>query len=264
LEEAGLPGTVLAEEWAALRSLDPDEIEFCRAVARLGVDPLGDGVNLADAVNDAWSAFGENLALELLDGAAVPELAADIAWLSTVLEEVEARQATMSPALSTASAEIVRIAEITSNVPPWVTGWEAARAFRGSLNLTPTDPVPDDLLLEPSMRALADQGLIAAGRGPVVVTTRSMSELSRRFVGGRALFHAAAAPPGCPFLLTSAASERQAAGRAFAAELLVPREGLVELGATGSEAEDISRFADHFRASDLIVRHQLENQIVGA
>lgn len=266
LEESGIRGTVLAKEWEALRSLDAEETEFCRAVARLGVDPLGDGVRLADAVDQAWNSLGDVLALELLDAASVPELTNDVAWLTSVIGEIGAPvPSEEGTVLRAVRAGVEAAGEHTAAKPPWVVGWEAARAARLSLNLAPTDPFPHDLSpAAASVRELPDNGLIAAGQGAAVVTTRSMGHRSRRFVGGRALFHAASVPANRPFLLTRAVSERQAAGRAFAAELLVPSDGLAALSDNEVGEEDIARIGDHYNASDQIVRHQIENQITRA
>jgi hypothetical protein len=43
LSEQGVTGTVLEKEWAAIQQTDPDEAEYCRAAARLGLDPYSGG-----------------------------------------------------------------------------------------------------------------------------------------------------------------------------------------------------------------------------
>ena len=45
----------LEAEWRAIKDLDPEELEFCRAVALLGADPF----DMDDALADAILAFGE-------------------------------------------------------------------------------------------------------------------------------------------------------------------------------------------------------------
>jgi hypothetical protein len=42
LAEQGITGTVLEKEWAAIQQTDPDEADYCRAAARLGLDPYSD------------------------------------------------------------------------------------------------------------------------------------------------------------------------------------------------------------------------------
>ena len=42
LAEQGVAGTVLEKEWSAIQQTDPDEAEYCRAAARLGLDPYSD------------------------------------------------------------------------------------------------------------------------------------------------------------------------------------------------------------------------------
>ena len=39
LDDRGLHETPLQQDWAAIRDAEPDEAEFCRLAARLGLDP---------------------------------------------------------------------------------------------------------------------------------------------------------------------------------------------------------------------------------
>ena len=53
LEELRLTGTLLQEEWGAIRGADPEENEFCSAVASLGLDPYAVDDSLAASALEA-------------------------------------------------------------------------------------------------------------------------------------------------------------------------------------------------------------------
>ena len=262
LREASVIDTVLEKEWAAIRSLDSQEVDFCRAVARLGVDPLAEGVDLADDVDSAFTAFGEGLALELLDAAGVEHLREDTIWMESVISAMQegSQEAGASAPLQDVRAALASL-EPKADDPPWIVGWHAARAVRRILGLPPDAPFPDERSTSTSVSELGDRGLVAAGVGTVVVLTRPMGDRSRRFVSSRALIHAASASPTEAYLLTRSTSTNQAIGRAFAAELLVPAEGLREMIGDEFSAEEVARLADHYQAPDQVVKHQIENQI---
>ena len=82
---------------------------------------------------------------------------------------------------------------------------------------------------------------------------------SRRQTGGSTL----AVSPGVPFLLTTAQSFGQQSGRAFAAELLAPADGIRQLlGGETPWPEDIGKIATHYNVSEYIINHQIDNQIL--
>jgi len=99
-----------------------------------------------------------------------------------------------------------------------------------------------------------------------LVIPRRMNRASERFAIGRALWHAACTFGSGSYLITSARTATQQVGRAFAAELLAPAAGIRELlGAQAASAapEDMAFVADCFGASEMVIAHQVENQITG-
>jgi hypothetical protein len=87
--------------------------------------------------------------------------------------------------------------------------------------------------------------------------------VDRRFAVSRALWQSLT-DTAQPFLFTSASSSRQRAGRAFASELLAPAGGIRTMLSSFNalDPEDVvSDIADHFRAGDLVVLQQIENQL---
>ena len=81
------------------------------------------------------------------------------------------------------------------------------------------------------------------------------------FVDARAIWRALRSDK--PFIVAHASLPAQKAERAFAAELLAPASGLKQLlPTTGDDTIDlrtVSELATHFKVSELVVEHQLEN-----
>jgi Zn-dependent peptidase ImmA (M78 family) len=67
------------------------------------------------------------------------------------------------------------------------------------------------------------------------------------------------------FAVTSAHTHRQAIERAFAAELLAPADGILDLLQSPPEAasdEELEQIADHYGVSSMVIGHQLRNQLI--
>jgi hypothetical protein len=62
LEEAGIDGTLLQEEWAAIIDADVDETAFCDAAAALGLDPYDVSQSAADSINSIGAMLDAALA----------------------------------------------------------------------------------------------------------------------------------------------------------------------------------------------------------
>ena len=60
LAEQGVAGTVLEKEWAAIQQTDPDEAEYCRAAARLGLDPYSDAAPYEPGILHPLVVIGQN------------------------------------------------------------------------------------------------------------------------------------------------------------------------------------------------------------
>lgn len=89
---------------------------------------------------------------------------------------------------------------------------------------------------------------------------RAHREEARRFHFCRGLSEVLVAP-GADALLTRAGSDRQALGRAFAAEFLAPSEGLRSKAPQRPvlDEDDVGELAAEFGVSAFVVKHQLEN-----
>ncbi len=260
LSESGLADTGLQKEWDVLHSLDGEESDFCRAAARLGVDPFSDGVELAEQIESVFAVVGSDLGHDLLDAAVLGDLSADARWVQEQLAVLRRRPPGGEALLDRLRLSLAPIAS-TAGQPPWEIGWSAARRVRDEFGLMPTQPWTFATGGAIPVSELDDRGVVAAGMDSAMILARDLGHRARRFAEGRALWHAMSSESGSPYLLTRATSTTQAIGRAFAAELLVPAQGIHALVRQDIGDDDIGRIGDNFDAPEQVVSHQIENQL---
>lgn len=265
----------LRTDWQTICSAPAQEAEFCRAAGRLGLDPLD-----VDAWPPSVASWFEQ----------VPDGALDSAFVIDLLEAPDLALA--KPSQHAAFDQIVRRFNLrtTMNVrgprfddaPAFVEGYSLASWIRQQLNIADEDRC-DDLQTasevtcgRPFIQESADipEGRVLAVTGwnaephPVVVTRSTGAPHARRFLRARALFLALRGAARGPRLVTEARTRDQRASRAFGAELLAPRAGVI----TRYEAA-VRRFgrdeaeldvASHYNVSPMVIRHQLVNARPGA
>lgn len=277
LVEYDIRATVVEREWNRLRETDPEERQFCRAAASLGLDPY----EVEDAVQTAILEAGELLPAELH---AEYFLVADLGSLADDAREV-------LDAVRRAQGhhyDLERVKELRTRVVddpvrhsdrPWNRGYKLASQVRDRLDLgqRPIDSSgglerlfgldPSGVVLENGLfnRDFAAVMAINDRDSPGFVL-RQGAETSQRFHLSRALFEYLTGPAAGVALVTGAASDQQRASRAFAAELLAPAAGLRErLPARRYVGmEEIEDLAEQFGVQDLVVRHQIENHALAA
>ena len=258
LRDCGLALEILDREWAAVNALDPDEREFSRAAALLGIDPF----DVPDALADAIVRFGEHADPSVRDdalAAANADSLPDVGrWLSGAFEDLE----------ETANGgweDVRRALPQLSAMEPWKRGYDLARSVRRRLGVGGDDRFDFDrngsLALhfhERPSPATRIQGLVAADAPACVVAPRS--ESGKRFLLARALGdYLGRREPG-PAILSSLATDRQAQSRAFAAELLAPAESLRRrLGSPLAEPEQVDELGHEYGVSTEVIRRQIEN-----
>jgi hypothetical protein len=274
LEEAGVEDTPLQKEWARVAQLDPEEVEFCEAAARLGLDPLSEGIDIADQLQEAFSRTDPALIKDFFDAAPTQAITDAVAWINESLTEAERSTSFNEHHFDLSLVMLASQARpyTDRDAAPWSTGYAAARAVRDQLAIDPTESFPDDIPVRVLTRPSVRPGFTGVGKRLAradwtnLVVGRPLGQPARRFAAARALWHATQAPTPAPFLLTSAHSNRQRIGRAFAAELLAPAAGIrAMLGVHASviAPEDLSVLGEHFRVSEMVIGHQIENQLQG-
>lgn len=268
LREDEVSDTPLEREWSAIRSLDAEEVEFCIASAQLGLDPFSDGADLSDLISEVFENMTPGMRDEFLDAADPKQLSSSLNWT------LEARKA---GANATGVSSVDLSAIVATAVPdltddslagePWQVGYAAASRSRDALGLGAHEPLPPDPLLQASHLNVDDRGLIGLAirrdeEAPALVAARYTRSTTMRFAAARALWTLAADMVE-PFLITASHSPAQQASRAFGAELIAPAPGIESfLGGQPINDETVAEIADHYGASELLIRHQLENQIL--
>lgn len=280
LEEVGVEGTYLQEEWRAIRNLEPDEEVFCRLAATLGLDPFQVPEDLAGKVIEA---------AEKVPSAVQEEFFAS-ADLAGLVEEAGALRETVDAA-SGPHQDLEPLRELRvqlrgsgragfspvhpAGLPPWKQGYDAARALRADLGLDGR-PLPSFGSLAEALgvggRALEEEirtarslvtvdGLVALDREERPgFAVKAVAEPARRFTFCRELFEYLATPGTAPAIVTRGATHRQRRNRAFAAEFLLPSAALRDRFPDGrATLEEANRVAGEFAVSWAVLNHQLEN-----
>jgi Zn-dependent peptidase ImmA (M78 family) len=271
LTEQGVGPTALAKEWDAIGATDEDEASFCRAAARLGLDPYSDGERYGTAIIHASEVLGGALLTDFLDAVDPDRIEQALQWVgsaqSRVLRPPQARLAGDGAAFQQlrAAAPTVRG---RGRGPAWQRGWEDARFVRDQRHADVFSRFEIDDFISRTVKSGGDPDLLALGSGagayPIAVLSQRRPARSARFTMARALWNCIwdEAPV---FAVTSAYTYRQAVERAFAAELLAPAEGIARLLDSPPEAvsdEELEQIAEHFAVSPVVIEHQVSNQLL--
>lgn len=260
LEDSGITGTLLQQEWSAIQGSGAEEREFCTVAVAWGFDPY----DLSGEAAESILAAGQRVD----DPGLLTELARAIDF-----DSIPAASEWLNAAAETAIVGTAAIPFIGSFLPrgsgetrPWRIGYQRARGMREFLNLSPTERAPIESLIEVSsvaenppsnVVALVAVNQVSAG----IVLGQQTDEAARRFAGARALARKATTSAIGLSLLTKGSQYSDRAERAFAAEFLAPAAGLQEL-LDGDYSEDSQRnVADTLGVSPWVVEHQIENQL---
>lgn len=270
LAEQGVSDTPLHKEWAAVRSADGDEAAFCHAAARLGFDPYWVSDAEAESIVRVGRELENPLLHDFLDSVTPSLLLDGLRWIQRASQRVAAeafppgalaaRLAGLSPEATGASR---------GREPPWTAGYRQARRVRSESEVSVAEPFPVEELIAIARRSSPDPRLVGlAGRtgdtSGALVVGRQLHQASQRFAQARAVWHLIHEPAAWRFLLSPSATDRHQTARAFAAELLAPAEGIrARLDASDSAVadEEIAAASRHFRTSELVIAHQIENQL---
>jgi hypothetical protein len=273
LSEQGVKGTALSKEWETLRHTDPEEIEFCLAAARLGLDPYAEALEVQDSILQASQELDDDVLQDFLSAVDPHRIDDGLRWVAATLREIRdlpAQHGSVTE-LRTAVSQRGELAVSAEGGPrPWDAGYRQARQVRQLLELEPHAPFEFADLMQVRDSDSHDKRLQAAGgyaqqqRSVLVLGRPLLGRQTRHFMQARALWHFLYDPLGS-FLVTAAHTDRQKAERAFAAELLAPAEGIAELldlEAGQFATDDLDAVAERFGVSSQLVRHQVDNQLL--
>jgi hypothetical protein len=274
LAEQGVTGTALEDEWQAIQSVDRDEAVYCFAAARLGLDPYAEAEPYEESILEAHRTLGDSDLLgDFLDSVDPPEMDTVLEWVSRVQDEIVNLRTAKSTARWLTPGlhdELRQLRSDLSGAPPWEVGWQRARAVRCSLGLSPAEPLNLDDIVANVVRESPITGIQALGgtrdANSLVVFTRAQRSAAKKFTLARAFWHIAGSEGR--FFITSAHSDRQKEERAFAAELIAPAGGIREMVrddvVAGLDDEILDEVSAHYDVSPMLVRHQIENQLLGS
>lgn len=268
LEDHGITKTKLQEEWAAIESANPEQVELCHVAASLGLDPYDLDDEVLRDLLDAGNAIPDiELLSELMSGVALPDAGAGWRWLDETRRNFEQTE-TIPSGLSI--SEIRRsVAGRTKSFPTaWGLGWHRAQLVRSALGLTPTTFLDLDGTVLWSASTPPPRGTIQALGGvttshAAVAADSRRDGTSRRFLQARTLSRALF-DNRSQFLITDEAHYFNRVERAFAAELLAPASGVRELLDSNEEPQSRLRVASKFGVDPVVIDRQVENQLTGS
>jgi len=267
LAEQGVTGTHLEREWNDVLGMDDEEVEYCLATAQLGLDPYAGDQAAEEAILRASEELESPLLLDFFDAVDPSGIGNGLSWVGEATARAGEFDGQNGQTASLRAA--ARAAPREAWTRPWQSGWDQARHVRAVLATDPQAPIDVAGLLPTAVLGSRDRGLQGLGGasegGSSLVLGRHMVSESERFCQARALWHVLFEQDSRRFLITSSYTERQKVERAFAAELLAPAAGVQrQLGVSAGEAtlEDLDDAADHFGVSSLLIRHQVENQLL--
>lgn len=264
LHDMEVPRTLLEEEWQSILQADAEEVAFCDAAAALGLDPYELDDQAVGSIESLGAIMGPELVAEFAAAVDPRRIREDADWVAQGLKRIS-----HEPGAARGPLAKLRGLEHHDGAagPPWEIGWDQARAARRILRVSDTDAIGLDGFIVHKHLASADTALQAVASGVSgrieVVLGLSAGIAGQRFIDGRALWRSLHVRHR-PSLLTTAATFEQRVERAFAAELLAPASGIAKLIDNWSGVvltDEVERVARRFRASPVVVGHQLENQL---
>lgn len=266
LRLSGLDDPLAREFLAAyekIQSSRQEEAELYRLTGMLGLDP-DDEQELSDRwFTERWPRYqslSPRLKVDFLQSSAPETFGEDLAWL-----EAHGALATALPVPQNVALDATSHAAHT--------GYALARELRRTLGLGDRPlgalwPLAQEVLgcgvsrveSSPPARSLWEGLLTLSPHADLIYVAPQGRTESERFRLSRALFfwlHGSGRTE--PRLISSSKEWSQRASRAFAAEWLAPAAALSEL--VVDDERGLARAAEHFQVSELLIAHQVENQV---
>lgn len=264
ITELGVPDSWLGQEWDSLSGMETEESDFCRAAARMGLDPFDLPRDMQELVVETAARLPSSMTEDVFRCATPASLHNVSDWL---LQGLDATNKTMwkVPVLSEARQALGHYGPAS----PWEAGYGLARDLRARLDLPITAPLELKAVLGEDLPVIvakgtshhpALDGIVAVRNGSLSCYTAKRREDSQRFFLARAMAMYLERQSAFPAMLSGAVTQSQKRSRAFAAELLAPAEGLKSrLSSDSVGEEEIEELARSFEVSSYVVLHQIVN-----
>lgn len=261
LDDAGITGTLLQDEWSAIQGADEEEHTFAIVAAAWGLDPYDISDDDAEALLSANAVLDDPILLaDLARAVSLEDLSSAKEWIA------RASRVPLSEESDTSLIEELQLSVSSFGGRPWRLGYERAQQFRGALGLSSTDLAPIGELVSvavadanPPVNVEALVRREGQHLGAVLGPQESVPRI--RFLSARTVARRMTDPQGTNSLLTTGSRYTDRMERAFAAEFLAPAAGVDELlNGDFSEASQ-ERVAKQLQVSSRVIEHQIENQI---
>ena len=255
------------ENWQAIREADAEEVRFCVAAGRMGLDPYDSA-----SLDQATATFLETaladpdlpVARDLTEAADRDKVAEQWQW---VRHQATAWQLHALPKPLPWAIDLTETSSFRH-------GYRLAAQVRQAAGFAPTTPLASVAALAHALtggdfRALEANHLSGTKVHAVVGWTGKADILlagprpartdNQRFLEARGLYHALFACERSERLVTRAYTWDQQASRAFAAELLAPQAALLARARGYADRTMVEGMAQEYGASSVVVEKQLEN-----
>ncbi|MDE2728614.1 MAG: hypothetical protein OXI19_11375 [Gemmatimonadota bacterium] len=275
LDDAGVFDSEVQIAWRRVLDTlqDSEETKFCRAAGALGVDPYAISEEDAMFVEEAGKLFSGETLIEFLADVRVREAKSNSIDRLSLLEwmrEWRPKYDSALPRLGEVAVEVRQTLDDVSNRPPWVIGYLAARAFRDAVGLQNRAPLSISRMAQKLgttnfRRASGPEALyavVAREERQVHIHLRSLGAKTwqrnaETFSFARAIGDAVCfSDAGLSTINGLHRATRQAVGRAFAAEVLAPKDTVLEMRQEDREVEEIAALLE---VNSKTVEHQIEN-----
>lgn len=253
--------------WDAIRNADAEEVKFCIAAGRLGIDPYDPAQMSEDLAGFLETGLGDPdqpLVRDLTEAAEPESLAEQWSWVQKASDAFHLKP---SPASH-------RIDVPAPTGLPFRHGYQLAARVREKVGLATAQPV--SFVLDVAQR-VAGANLETPDKNNVpgrnlravvgwnhdgdiaIIGPRPPRRDSQRFLDACGLYHGLFACHSSHRLVTRAYTWDQQASRAFAAELLAPRAALTARTSERVDQAVVEQLAQEFVVSTRVIEKQLEN-----
>ncbi len=271
MSDCGVAESEVALTWARVRRslADAGERAFCEAAGALGTDPYAIAQADAELIETAAECFeGESL-IEFLAGLQHDPLTADDrAKLVDWVHRRRPSERSRLPDLPGLADQVDPAAKFVLGHPPWRRGQSAARSCRNALSIGDTEAVTVKSVAERlgAKRFQREQGppglvaLVARDDGQVHVHLRhrgraAWAQTAEKFAFARAIGDAVCFPRTRRAPINDLHhAERQAVGRAFAAEFTAPSDAVLCMW---RDDRDVDEIAGHFGVSSRVIENEI-------
>ena len=274
LSDAGISESEVQLAWSRVeesRSND-DERAFCEAAGALGVDPYTISNADADFIESAGNLFRDEALVEFLAGiVATPGNTTSNRWqLVDWIAKLHPNHSNRLPYLRSIADQIRDVTLNNRHRPPWARGQSAARAFRNALDMNGTTAVSTGSIAKKlgGAKFRRKQGpreifaVVARENHDIHVHLRERGKAKwaksvETFAFARALGDAVCFSETPLSMINDLhKAERQAVGRAFAAEFVAPAETVLGMREEGRDIDEIAGLLD---VNPTVVNHHIEN-----